>query len=97
MPSFHANLPSLHPLHFIHVVSKSAQKNRRKKQQQQHARQQEATSGRSQEQRDAVSVTTHLMAGTRSEGGGVGDGDTEKKIKNLKKVNLWSYPYSYIQ
>ena len=62
-------------------VSKSAQKNRRKKQ-----HQQPVTSGRSQEQRDAVSMATHLMGVAGSEGVSGGGGDKEKKIRNLKKV-----------
>lgn len=67
----------------LYAVSKSAQKNRRKKQQQQ-----QGMSGRSQEQRDAVSMATHLMGGVKIEGAAAGGGgsDTEKKIKNLKKV-----------
>ena len=74
---------------FCSTVSKSAQKNRRKKQQQQRSKQ-EDVSGRSQEQRDAVSMATHLMGGARegvrSEGAAGDGGDREKKIKNLKKV-----------
>jgi translation initiation factor 2A len=44
-------------------------------------------SGRSQEQRDAVSMATHLMGGAGSEGvsGGGGGDIAEKKIRNLKK------------
>ena len=66
------------------IVTKSAQKNRRKKQQQP----QQVMSGRSQEQRDAVSMATHLMGGAGSEGvsGGGGGDIAEKKIRNLKKV-----------
>ena len=77
----------------MYLGSKAAQRNRRKKQQQQrNKQQQDLLSGRSQEQRDAVSVATHLMGGAsvsgRSEGGegGSASGDMEKKIKNLKKV-----------
>ena len=70
-------------------MSKSAQKNRRKKQQQQRSKQHDGN-GQSQEQRDAVSMATHLMGGAsegvRSEGGTSDGGDREKKIKNLKKV-----------
>ena len=70
-------------------MSKSAQKNRRKKQQQQRSKQQQQQDmgGRSQEQRDAVSIATHLMGeGVSSEGGAGDSGDREKRIKNLKKV-----------
>jgi translation initiation factor 2A len=65
-------------------LTKSAQKNRRKKQQQQP---QQVVSGQSQEQRDAVSMATHLMGGAGSEGvsGGGGGDIAEKKIRNLKK------------
>ena len=68
-------------------MSKSAQKNRRKKQQQQQQTKQQGMGGRSQEQRDAVSMATHLMGEVKVEGAtGGGGGATEKKIKNLRKV-----------
>lgn len=68
-------------------MSKSAQKNRRKKQQQQTSKQQEVAGGRSQEQKDALSVATHLMGGASIEGGG----DKEKRIKNIRKVFVYTY------
>jgi len=51
-------------------------------------------SGHSAEQRDAISVTSHLMGGGSGGGGkggvgGVGsqgDSERDKKLKNLKKV-----------
>ena len=60
------------------AVSKSAQKNKRKKQRQQN------DSGRSQEQKDAVSMATHLMGGASSQGQSL---DKEKRLKNLRKVS----------
>ena len=64
------------------AVSKSAQKSRRKKK----GQDKQASDGRSQEQRDAVSVATHLMGGASiSEG----SADTDKKLKNLRKVCEW--------
>ena len=71
---------------YLCPVSKSVQKNRRKKQ---HTKPQEVMGGRSQEQKGALSVATHLMGGASIEGGG----DNEKRIKNLKKVATYIHVY----
>ena len=78
-------------------MSKAALKNKRKRESKQRSKQHEVERGHSEEQRDAISITSHLVGEGASRGQGSANVDVqqsetesekEKKLKNLKKVSV---------
>ena len=76
-------------------MSKSALKNKRKRESKQRSKQHGVERGHSEEQRDAISITSHLVGEGARRGQGGGDEDVQqseaesekdKRLKNLKKV-----------
>lgn len=77
-------------------MSKTALKNKRKRESKQRSKQHGVEGGHSEEQRDAISITSHLVGeGGASRGQDSAnvdvqqsetDSEKEKKLRNLKKV-----------
>ena len=66
-------------------MKNSSERGKRKKQQR--GKKQEKPVGQTQERQDAVALAAHLMGGASADvRGDTGGGDSEKKLKNLKKV-----------